>query len=166
MLSENGKSEAFLLGPERFSPAHRRRLSGPGLRTFLAIVDHWHLDEGQRRWFWFAIVPALHGWMRAVLAYEDITLDADVLTRSRLSSASTGRWPSCSRPRTTRRLGARPHKGDRLGGQCPLALITNGTLDALLTVRRSSPPPQQELHGTERNRRRLSALPGADILVN
>src|SRR3546814_13199955 len=33
----------------RFAPANRRRLSGAGLRTFLAIADLWSLTEEQRR---------------------------------------------------------------------------------------------------------------------
>ncbi len=37
------------LDPLRFAPANRRRLSGPALRTFLAIADLWKLNEGQRR---------------------------------------------------------------------------------------------------------------------
>ena len=31
-----------------FDPVNRRRLSAPGLRTFLRIADHWGLNEQQR----------------------------------------------------------------------------------------------------------------------
>ena len=34
---------------DRHSPGNRRRLGGPGLRTFVRIADLWHLDEDQRR---------------------------------------------------------------------------------------------------------------------
>ena len=34
-----------ILEPGRFAPPNRRRLSGPGLRTFLAIADLWGLTE-------------------------------------------------------------------------------------------------------------------------
>ena len=37
------------LDPRRLSPANRRRLSAPGLRTFLAIADLWGLTEEERR---------------------------------------------------------------------------------------------------------------------
>src|SRR5260370_19392297 len=33
---------------DRFDPVNRRRLSAPGLRTFLRIADHWGLNEQQR----------------------------------------------------------------------------------------------------------------------
>ena len=34
---------------EQFSPANRRRLSAPGVRSFIAIADRWDLDETARR---------------------------------------------------------------------------------------------------------------------
>jgi hypothetical protein len=37
------------LDPQRFTPANRRRLSAPGMRTFLAIADLWKLTEEERR---------------------------------------------------------------------------------------------------------------------
>ncbi len=37
-----------MLDARRFTPASRKRLSAPGLRTFLAIADLWKLDEQQR----------------------------------------------------------------------------------------------------------------------
>ena len=36
------------LDQSRFLSANRRRLSAPGMRTFLAIADLWALDESQR----------------------------------------------------------------------------------------------------------------------
>ncbi|MGL5113811.1 MAG: antitoxin Xre-like helix-turn-helix domain-containing protein, partial [Beijerinckiaceae bacterium] len=65
-----------------FSPVNRRRLSGPGLRTFLAIADLWKLNEEQRR----AVLglpsrSTYHNWTRAVREHRDITLDLDALLR-------------------------------------------------------------------------------------
>jgi hypothetical protein len=45
----NGGPNLPELDPHRFEPANRRRLSGPGLRTFLTIADLWSMNEEQRR---------------------------------------------------------------------------------------------------------------------
>src|SRR4029077_3129840 len=61
---------------------NRRRLSGPGLRSFLAIADLWGLTEEQRR-----LVLGLpsrstyHAWVKTVREHGDITLGVDVLLR-------------------------------------------------------------------------------------
>ena len=71
-----------VLDLSRFSPANRRRLSGPGLRTFLSIADLWGLTEDER-----LLVLGLpsrstyYNWIKAVREHRDITLDLDMLTR-------------------------------------------------------------------------------------
>ena len=65
-----------------FDPATRRRLSGPGLRTFLAIADLWGLGEEQRRRILgLPSRSTYHNWARAAREHRPITLDLDVLTR-------------------------------------------------------------------------------------
>src|ERR1700746_1533075 len=74
-------------GPERldnsrFAPANRRRLSAPGLRTFLAIADLWGLTEEQRRLILgLPSRSTYQNWVRTVREHRDVILDVDALTR-------------------------------------------------------------------------------------
>ncbi len=137
------KREPIAKGPDRldasrFLPANRRRLSAPALRTFLAIADLWELTEEQRRLILgLPSRSTYHGWMRAARAHGDITLDVDVLVRL---SAVFGIHQALRILYRSEAEGIdwlkRPHAATVFGGQPPLALITSGTQDGLLTVRR------------------------------
>jgi hypothetical protein len=121
-----------------FEPANRRRLSGPGLRTFLAIADLWNLSEDERRAvLGFPARSTFHTWAKAVREHRDITLDVDVLTRI---SAVLGIHQALQILNTNEADGIawlrRPHRGLVFGGRPPLELITSGSQDALITVRR------------------------------
>ena len=128
----------FGFDPARFSPVNRRRLSAPGLRTFLAIADLWGLTEEQRR-----LVLGLpsrstyHNWVKMVREHRDITLDVDVLTRI---SAVLGIHQALGVLHGDEREGVAwlrgPHAATVFGGRPPLDLVTSGTQDGLLTVRR------------------------------
>jgi hypothetical protein len=130
-------------GPERlkqsaFNAANRRRLSGPGLRTFVALADLWNLNEEQRRLI-LGCPPrsTYHSWVRAVREHRDITLDVDVLTRI---SAVLGIHQALRILHGSEAEGIAwlrgPHGATVFGGRPPLDLITSGSQDALLTVRR------------------------------
>ncbi len=126
------------LDPARFSPANRRRLSAPGLRTFLAIADLWGLTEEQRRLvLGFPSRSTYHNWARTVREHGDLTLDVDVLTRI---STVLGIHQALGILFDTESEGIAwlrgPHKATVFGGRPPLALVTSGTQDSLLTVRR------------------------------
>jgi hypothetical protein len=126
------------LDPSRFAPANRRRLSAPGFRTFLAIADLWGLKEEERR-----LVLGLpsrstyHNWARMAREHRDFTLDVDVLTRI---SAVLGIHQALGILFADESEGVAwlrgPHGATAFGGKPPLALITSGTQDGLLTVRR------------------------------
>lgn len=127
-----------LIGPDRFSPEQRRRLSGPGMRTFLAIADLWGLSEEQRRLI-LGMPPrsTFHGWVRAARSHGAIRLDLDTLLRI---SAVLGVHQALGilftqEPDAVRWLRT-PHTAPVFGGQSPLALLTCGTQDGLLSVRR------------------------------
>jgi hypothetical protein len=135
--------EANARGPDRldatrFVPANRRRLSGPGLRGFLAIADLWGLTEEQRR-----LVLGLpsrstyHSWVKTVREHGDITLGVDVLLRI---SAVLGIHQALGILFQTEHDGVEwlraPHGATVFGGAPPLACVTGGTQDGLLTVRR------------------------------
>ncbi|PIK73187.1 hypothetical protein CS379_09815 [Methylobacterium frigidaeris] len=126
------------LDANRFSAANRRRLSGPALRTFTAIADLWRLDEGER-----LLVLGLpsrstyYGWLKAAREHQDVTLGVDVLTRI---SAVLGIHQALGVLHADEQDGIawlrRPHQAPLFGGQPPLALVTGGTQDGLMAVRR------------------------------
>jgi Protein of unknown function (DUF2384) len=121
-----------------YAPANRRRLSGPGLRTFLAIADLWGLNEEQRRAILgFPSRSTFHNWTRAVRAHRDITLDLDTLLRL---SAALGVHQALQILHATEQEGVawlrRPNHAAVFGGRPPLDLLTAGSQDAILTVRR------------------------------
>ena len=117
-----------ILDAARFAPHSRKRLSGPGLRTFLTIADLWGLDEQQR-----LMVLGL----KAVRERRDITLDVDVLMRL---SAVLGIHQALGVLYSDERAGIRwlhtPNQAGVFGGHPPLQLVTSGLQDGLLTVRR------------------------------
>lgn len=130
-------------GPERldarrFAPANRKRLSAPALRTFLAIADLWGLSEGER-----LLVLGLpsrstyHNWARIAREHGEFTLDVDVLTRI---STVFGIHQALGVLFATEREGVEwlrgPHDAIVFGGRPPLALVTSGTQDGLMAVRR------------------------------
>ncbi|WP_075216054.1 MbcA/ParS/Xre antitoxin family protein [Mongoliimonas terrestris] len=126
------------LGPERFLPANRRRLSGPGLRTFLAIADLWGLaDEERLLVLGMPSRSTYYGWAKAVREHRDITLDVDMLTRI---SLVLGIHQALGILHATERDGVAwlrtPHGAPLFGGRPPMALVTSGTQDGLLAVRR------------------------------
>ncbi|HJS87874.1 MAG TPA: MbcA/ParS/Xre antitoxin family protein [Acetobacteraceae bacterium] len=126
------------LDPSRFRPENRRRLSAPALRTFLEIADQRGLREEERRLI-LGLPPrsTYHSWARAVREHGEITLDVDVLIRL---SAVLGIYQALRILYPTEREGTawlrRPHAAPVFGGHPPMALLTSGTQDGLLTVRR------------------------------
>lgn len=126
------------LDPSRFTPANRRRLSAPGLRSFLAIADLWGLTEAQRRLILgLPSRSTYQNWVKTVREHRDLTLDVDVLTRI---SAILGIHQALGVLHDTEAEGIAwlrgPHRAMAFGGQAPLDLVTSGTQDGLLTVRR------------------------------
>jgi len=128
---------ASILDSRRFEPATRRRLSAPGMRTFLAIADLWRLNEEERRLILgYPSRSTYHNWAKLARQGGEFTLDVDTLTRI---SAVLGIHSA---------LGIlfgenegvvwlrEPNDATVFGGRPPLALVTSGLQDGLLTVRR------------------------------
>lgn len=122
----------------RFAPASRRRLSAPGLRTFLAIADLWGLSEEQR--LMVLGLPSrstYYAWTKAVREHRDITLDVDVLLRL---SAVLGIHQALGVLHPSEADGVAwlrgPHGAPVFGGRAPLDFVTSGTQDGLGIVRR------------------------------
>lgn len=126
------------LHPGRFRPENRRRLSAPAFRTFLAIADRWGLNEEQRRLILgYPSRSTYHNWAKLAREYGVFTLDADVLTRI---SAVFGIHQALGVLHASEAEGVAwlrgPHDAVVFGGQPPLALVTSGTQDGLMIVRR------------------------------
>ena len=122
----------------RFAPDNRRRLSAPGLRTFLAVADLWGLSEEERRLILgYPSRSTYHNWCKQAREHGAFTLDADVLTRI---SAVLGIHQALGVLFADERLGTEwlrgPHEALVFGGRPPLDLVTNGSQDGLLIVRR------------------------------
>ncbi|MFC4626246.1 antitoxin Xre/MbcA/ParS toxin-binding domain-containing protein [Daeguia caeni] len=141
--ASTARQQTIAKGPDmldvgRFAPAVRRRLSAPGLRTFLAIADLWGLDEQQRR-----LVLGLpsrstyYNWIKAVREHRAITLDVDVLLRLSavlgIHQALGVLYPDEGKAISWLNT---PNQAMPFAGQPPLRLVTSGTQDGLLTVRR------------------------------
>jgi hypothetical protein len=127
-----------ILDVSRFEPTRRHQLSGPGLRTFLNIADEWRLSEQERlRVLGFPARSTFHGWIAKVRQKTDITLSADELMRI---SAVLGIYKALKiifpRDEDAARWLRSSNTGPMFGGQAPLVLITSGTQDALMLVRR------------------------------
>ncbi|SEI20456.1 antitoxin Xre/MbcA/ParS toxin-binding domain-containing protein [Tardiphaga sp. OK245] len=126
------------LDNSRFAPANRRRLSAPALRTFLAIADLWGLTEEQRLLVLGYPSPSTYyNWCKHAREHGAFVLDVDVLTRI---SAVFGIHKALGILFPQGRLGVdwlrSPHNEVVFGGHPPLDLITNGSQDGLLSVRR------------------------------
>jgi len=123
---------------DRFSPANRRRLSAPALRSFAAIAELWKLNEEQRRLILgYPSRSTYHNWLRVAREQGAVTLDVDVLMRL---SAVFGIHQALGVLFETVEAGLAwltgPHEAPVFGGQAPLALLANGSLDGLMLVRR------------------------------
>jgi hypothetical protein len=130
--------EIAALPRDRFSPANRRRLSAPALRTFLAVADLWGLSEEQRLLILgYPSRSTYHSWCKAAREHGAITLGVDTLTRI---SAVFGIHQALGILFANEKLGVAwlrgPHQATVFGGRPPLDLVTSGTQDGLLTVRR------------------------------
>jgi hypothetical protein len=126
------------LDNSRFSPASRRRLSAPALRTFLAIADLWGLTEEQRLLvLGYPSRSTYHNWCKQAREHGAFTLDLDVLTRI---SAVFGIHQGLAILFPTEQDGVEwlrtPHNALVFGGRPPLDLVTSGSQDGLLSVRR------------------------------
>ncbi len=129
---------AFGVDPGRATPADRRRLGGPGLRSFLAIADLWRLDEARRlRILGLPPRSTYYGWVKAAQQHRDITLDFDTLVRI---SAVLGIHKALSILYADEAEAVRwlttPHRAPVFGGRPPIALAASGLQDGLMTVRR------------------------------
>lgn len=123
---------------ERFSRTNRRRLSAPGLRTFLTIGDRWNLTDDERMLILGSSKRSTYvKWVTSVRDGKDITLNVDTLMRisiilgihEALAVLHSNELDGLAWLRT-------PNDAPLFGGSMPMALIANGTQDGPMRVRR------------------------------
>ena len=134
----SNSSSAARTAIARFAPANRRRLSGASLRTFLVIANHWGLTEKQRRLILgYPARSTYRGWVKKAREHRVITLSVDVLMRI---SATFGIHMGLRTLFDEEQEGVawlrQPHDARAFGGAAPIDLITSGTQETLMTVRR------------------------------
>lgn len=135
-------------GAEPFSPEDCRRLSPPAMRTFTAIADLWRLTlEQRRRMLGSPSGASYYRWVRQARTHRSFALNAGVLLRI---SVIYGIHQALSilfaaEPEGTDWLHG-PHATPPFGGQAPLGLMLNGSLDGLLQVHRFLAGAQQGLY--------------------
>jgi hypothetical protein len=127
-----------MVDASRFAPENRRRLGGPAMRTFLNIADKWKLAESER-----LMVLGLpgrstyFGWISKARADQDLMLPVDALLRI---SAVLGVHKSLAvlfgSDHEALEWLRGPHHAPTFGGQPPMSLLTNGTQDGIMIVRR------------------------------
>jgi len=122
----------------RFAPANRRRLSGASLRTFLVIANHWGLTEKQRRLILGNPARSTYQrWVKKAREHRDITLSVDVLIRiSAIFGIHIGLRTLFDEDQEGVGWLRQPHDARVFGGAAPIDLITGGTQETLMTVRR------------------------------
>ena len=116
----------------------RRRLGAPALRTFLAIAGLWRLTgEQQRLILGSPSRRAYSRWRKRVREHREITLEENVLMRI---SAVLGIHQGLGELFADELEGVawlhKPHDAASFGGNPPIDLIADGTLEEPMTVRR------------------------------
>ncbi|MFD3189065.1 MbcA/ParS/Xre antitoxin family protein [Sedimentitalea sp. HM32M-2] len=127
-----------MVAPQDMDTARRRRLSGPGLRSFLNIADAWQLSEKER----LAMLgqpsrSTYYGWVKKAQGGESLTLGIDILLRiSAILGVHKALTILFQQPDQALSWLRGPHAGLPFSGQAPISLMRSGTQDGLLLVRR------------------------------
>jgi uncharacterized protein (DUF2384 family) len=137
------EAQDLIEGPAQVDPtladtAERRRLSGPAMRTFLAIADRWGLSEEQRlRLLGLPGRSTFYAWAERARRDERLSLGLDVLLRiSAVLGIHKGLRIVFPREQDAVAWLSAPNQGPLFGGQRPIDVIACGTQDGLLAVRR------------------------------
>lgn len=126
------------LAADRFDADRRRHLGGPGFRAFLGLSKVWELNETERlHVLGYPSRATYFNWVSKANAHQDLLLPVDTLLRI---SAMLGIHKSLrilfNNHQEERDWLRRPHDAPTFGGQPPMALVTNGTPDGIMLVRR------------------------------
>lgn len=126
---------SLALSEDHVSPANCRRLSGPGLRTFLRIAEQWHLTTDEQANALGMSKADFARQSEVALAGGDVTLPLDVLLRL---SAILGIYKvlvTLFGDRGLEWLNG-PHGALWSDGRRPKDVMTSGNVESLLACRR------------------------------
>ena len=126
------------LAPDRFEADKRRHLGGPGFRAFLGLSKAWDLNAEERlRVLGYPSRATYFNWVSKANKNQELLLPVDTLLRI---SAMLGIHKSLrilfNNAQEERDWLRGPHDAPTFGGQLPMALVTNGTPDGIMLVRR------------------------------
>ncbi|WP_172330345.1 MbcA/ParS/Xre antitoxin family protein [Mangrovicoccus sp. HB161399] len=124
--------------PQTIDQAARRRVSGPGLRTFLAIAERYGIaTQDQIELLGEPSRSTYFEWVRKAREEAPLMLPLDTLTRISgvlgVHKALGILFPIEAEGMTWLKG---PHHGEVFGGQAPVEVMIGGGLDGILTVRR------------------------------
>lgn len=124
--------------PARFAPANRRRLSGAALRTFLNLAAERRLScDEQLSILGFPAPSTYRGWSQRARAGMPLTLSVDTLMRiSMVLGIYAGLRFLCASPDEAIAWLRGGRSDPPFGGCSPIDLMTEGSQERLLTVRR------------------------------
>lgn len=154
--------------PQVIDTAARHRVSGPGLRSFLAISDRYGLKTKDRIALLGEPSPSTyHEWVKKAKAGTAISLPLDTLTRI---SGVLGIHKSLTILFVIEAEGMTwlkgPHQGLVFGGQAPIDMMVEGGLDGILTVRRYLDAWRGGLRGGPSDRGAFQAVEEKDIVFS
>jgi Antitoxin Xre/MbcA/ParS C-terminal toxin-binding domain len=137
-LRQDVSAGPAVLSADRFEPKARAPLGGPALRTFATISERWGLSEGQRlSVLGYPGRSTYHYWLAKARDRKRVLLSVDTLLRL---SAVLGIHKNLrilfARMEDEGAWLKKPHDAPVFGGQPPISLVTNGTQDGLMLVRR------------------------------
>lgn len=135
---QNVAAGPAFLSSTRFEPKARERLGAPALRTFAAITEGWGLSEAQRlSVLGFPGRSTYHYWLAKARDRKPVLLPVDTLLRlSSVLGIHKDLAILLGRPEDEGAWLQKPHDAPVFGGQPPINLVTSGTQDGLMLVRR------------------------------
>jgi Antitoxin Xre/MbcA/ParS C-terminal toxin-binding domain len=138
-LSNRGAVDhGAVISPATFTAENRRRLSGPGLRTFLNIAALWQLSERERLLVMGSPARSTyHNWVSRAQAGAQISLPLDTLVRiSAILGIHKGLQTLFDDPQRGVQWLRTENAAPLFGSQRPMDLIHSGTQMGILDVRR------------------------------
>lgn len=136
-IPEIAPSPPFLAS-DRFEPDKRRHLGAPGIRAFLGLSEAWELNEEERlRVLGYPSRATYFNWVSKAKRGQELLLPVDTLLRI---SAMLGIHKSLrilfNDAHDELSWLQSPHDAPTFGGQAPMALVTGGSPDGIMLVRR------------------------------
>lgn len=121
----------------RIDIATRRRLSGPGLRTFQSIADRYDIPECDRAGLLGVKTSTQSAWVKAVETGALLVLPSDVLIRISgllgVQRALEIMFPVESEAKIWL---SGPHLAPVFGGRSPCQVMVEDGIDGIFTIRR------------------------------